>query len=261
MELERMATASDPSAQESSTAFSVRKSLVTPYVPYTIYVIAYAIFGVALGAAVGSFNIVYAAAVAAAIWFGLEGLHAIDLADGGVAIRLNNGIANVLGYAQVAVGSAIGVWLAYETTWQFLGLVALGALLGLAYNEEWLNGWLHDRDKITGLANFGVSWGMIPFYAGVAVMYPGLLTWSGTVGPVQTLGILVIGLGICIDAIRLNYLEGHGAIPRYEDVGIEHSRDHKSTAEEARAACHQANVINIPAWVCIGVGTLLLFAL
>lgn len=244
-------TDSDEAVAESSDlGFSVRRSLVTPYVPYTVYVLAYTLFGIALGTAFGSFDIIHALAVGAAIWFGLEGLHAIDLADDGVAVRLNNVVANRLGYAQVIAGSALGVWLAYETTWWYIALVAGGAVLGLAYNEEWFGGYLHDRGKVTGLANFGVSWGAVPFLAGYFLMHP-----------VINLGALVVAAGVAVDAIRLNYLEGHGALPRYEDVGIEHDRQHKSTAEEARAACHTANVINIGAWVLVGAGTALMFVL
>jgi len=250
----------EPGSEESSTAFSVSRSLVTPYVPYTVYVVAYAIFGAALGAATGTFKPILAVGVAAALWFGLEGLHAIDLADEGVAVRLDNDIANLLGYLQVVAGSAIGVWLAYVTSWAFLVLVGAGAFLGLAYNEEWFGGYLHDRDKVTGLANFGVSWGAVPFLAGVAVMYPGFLSWGGSAGVANTAGLLAIALGVGLDAVRLNYLEGHGAIPRYDDVGIDHDREHKSTAGEARAACHKANVMQIPVWVLLALGAVLMFA-
>lgn len=243
-----MATSDHPSDGSTDTAFSVRKSLVTPYVPYTVYVLAYTLFGVVLGSYFGSFNPWLAAGAGASIWFGLEGLHAIDLADDGVAVRLNNDIASMLGYAQLALGAGIGVLLAYSTTWFYLLLVVAGAFLGLAYNEEWFNGLLHDRDKKTGLANFGVSWGLVPFLSGYLVMQPRF-----------EVGILFICAAIVVDAVRLNFLEGHGAIPRYEDVGIEHNRDHKSSADEARAACHTANVWMISVWVLLAVGGMLLF--
>lgn len=230
--------------------FSLKRSLVTPYAPFTVYVLAYTLFGIALGSVYGAFDPVRAAAVCVAIWFGLEGLHAIDLADEGVATRMDNRVANVLGYSQVIAGSAIGVWLASQTTWWFLALVGAGALLGLAYNEEWFGGWLHDRDKITGLANFGVSWGAVPFYAGFAVVNQSV-----------TLGAVVVAAGVGVDAMRLNYLEGHGRIARYETVDIEHSRGHKSTGDEAREACHTANLYNLVAWVGIGLGTAVMFVI
>lgn len=239
--------------------FTIHSSLVTPYAPYTVYVLAYTALGVALGSVFGAYDIVHAGALFAAIWFGLEGLHAIDLADEGVAVRLHNPTAAYIGYGQVALGGALGVWLASQTTWRFLVLVAAGTLFGLAYNEEWFGGYLHDRDKITGLANFGLSWGAVPYLAGVSVVYPGFLGWSGAASPAQSLGLLLVGAAIAIDAVRLNYLEGHGAIPRYEDVGIEHDRDHKSSCAQARSACHQANVMMIPSWVLLAVAGHLIF--
>jgi len=245
-----MSTPPADGAGSGDTAFSVLRSLVTPYVPFTVYVVAYTLFGAALGAWTGTLNIINGLGVAAAIWFGLEGLHAIDLADEGVATRLNNSIANILGYVQVGLGSLLGVWLASRTTWWFLGLVAAGAFLGLAYNEEWFGGLLHDRDKLTGLANFGVSWGTVTFLAGYFVMYTALRP-----------ALALFALAVTIGAIRLNYLEGHGAIYRYEDVGIEHTREHKSTGDEARSACHTANVMMIPVWVLVAAGGWVLLVL
>lgn len=237
------------SGEQTDLGFSVRRSLVTPYVPYTIYVLAYTVFGVALGVgAGGSLDPLLVAGVGAAIWFGLEGLHAIDLADDGVAVRLDNAVANRLGYVQLVIGVSLGVTVSYFTSWWYLALVGVGGVLGLAYNEEWFGGLLHDRDKLTGLGNFGLTWGATPFLAGYFVVNQSV-----------SLGVAVVACGVAIDAVRLNYLEGHGKLPRYDDVGIEHTRENPSTGDEARAACHMGNVINIGAWVLVGVGTALLF--
>jgi len=230
---------------------------VTPYVPYTMYVLAYTVLGTALGSLFGGYDLATTVTLAAAIWFGLEGLHAIDLADDGVGTRFDNRIARALGYAQVAIGVALGVVVAVATSYAFLVLVSAGAFLGLAYNEEWFGGLLHDRDKKTGLGNFGLSWGAVPFLAGVTAMAPGFLVLDGGATVVQTLGVACIAVAVGLDAMRLNYLEGHGALPRYDDVGLEHDREHKSTCDEARGACHWGNVLMIPAWVAFATGAVL----
>lgn len=249
---EDMATerAKTPSAWGRGTAYTVARSVVTPYWPYTAYVMAYAAFGMGLAAVYGSFDAIIFAAAMVAIWFGLEGLHALDLADEGVATQMNNTVAYTAGALEVAIGVAVSAYIVWQTTIWFLPLVVVGTVLGLAYNLEWFGGLLHDRDRLTGLANFGVSWGGIPFLGGYIIVHHH-----------PPAGAVLVALGVCLDAIRLNYLEGHGRLSRYDLMGIEHDRNHKTGPEEARAACNKANVINLGAWAFIGAGVVALFVL
>ena len=241
------ATATEP--RNESVRRSILRSVVTPYWPFTVYVAAYAVAGIAIASAFSGFSYTVLFASIGAIYFGLEGLHALDLADEGVATDMDNRVAFTVGMMEVALGAALGITIAMITTLWFIPIVMVGTFLGMAYNLEWFDGLLHDRDKMTGLGNFGVSWGAIPFFGGFYVIHQSI-----------SIGVLVVTLGVGIDAARLNYQEGHGRIARYENTGIEHDRDHKSTGDEARSACHYGNMMSLGAWVSISIGFLLLFA-
>lgn len=236
--------------KEPGLGFSVYRSVLTQYWPMTVYVLAYTAVGMALGAYIGSFDITLAVLLLAALWLGLEGLHAIDLADEGVATRVDSTIGESLGWAQVALGGLVGVWIAYLTTWLFLIFVAFELFLGLAYNKEWFGGVLHDWDTKTGLANFSLAWGGIPALTGFFVM-------SGTV----TVGMVLVAIGIMFDAARLlSLFEASKPVP-YQDRHIEHTREYNRTPEWLTEQMHSRNMLNLIAWVFVAAGLTVMFVL
>lgn len=243
---------SEPATQTEprGLGFSVYRSVLTQYWPMTVYVLAYTAVGIALGAHVGSYDPLIAVMLLAGLWLGLEGLHAIDLADESVATRVNPKIGEYLGWTQVGMGGLVGVAIAYLTSWAFLLFVGVELFLGLAYNKEWFDGVLHDWDTKTGLGNFSLAWGGIPALTGFFVM-------SGTV----TIGMVLVAVGIMFDAARLLSLFEASKPAPYHDRHIEHTRQYDRSSEWLTDQMHSRNMLNLIAWVFVAAGLAVMFVL
>jgi len=228
---------------------SLFRSFLTEYWPFTAYVLAYMTVGTALAAAVAGFDAYVWGVYALGLWLGLEGLHAIDLSDETVAVQYDSRVQFWVGVAGLLAGIAVGIYLASITTWWFLLFVAAETFLGIAYNVELFGGALHDFDRPTGMANFALSWGFLPFLGGYFV----------TAGSVP-LGALVFGVGLALDAGRLILMFEVGKPAPYEDLGIEYAREFSPDPAWLGAATHRGNKMAMTAWSLMAVGLLLLFA-
>lgn len=243
-----MATSTTSTEREASIGYSIFRSLVTPYWVFSAYVLGYMTVGAALGGAVTGFSFDRYILMGVALWFGLEGLHAVDLASTTVALRLNNRVSKILGYTQVGIGGLIGVYLASQTSWLFLGFVGAALFFGLAYNEEWFEGIFHDNERLSGLLNFGFAWGIIPVLGGYFV-----------IAETIPLAMIPIGLAVMLDAIRVILLFESGKPAPYEDLDIFYNRDYEENIEMVRSATHTSNKLGTLSWVLFAVGTMGLF--
>jgi len=236
--------------EKASLRVSLFRSFLTEYWPFTAYVLAYMTVGVALAAATGVADLYVWAVYALALWLGLEGLHAIDLSDETVAVQYDSTIQFYVGVAGLLAGVGVGVYLASITTWWFLLFVAAETFLGIAYNVELFGGALHDFDKPTGMANFAISWGFLPFLGGYFIMAQSL-----------SIGILVFGLGLALDSARLLLMFEAGKPAPYEDLGIEYDRVFTQRPEWLGAATHQGNKMMMASWSLMATGLMVHFVL
>ena len=234
--------------EEKTVLGSMFRSIFTHYWMFTVYVLAYMTVGMALASVQHGWSWTTWLLAATTIWFGLEGLHAVDLAHEDVAVDINPTVQRVVGYTELAAGAALGIALALQTTLWFLAFVGVGTFLGVAYNEEWFEGFLHDYDKMTGIANFGFSWAVIPFLGAYFI-----------VAETITLGILLVSAGVMLDAMRLIWLFEVSKPAPYEDVGIKHEREYDPEPTEFVAQVHRANTLNLVAWAAIATGLVVLF--
>ncbi len=244
-----MATTSTTDDKAGFTG-SLARSFLTQYWPFTAYVLSYVTVGMGLAAAVGyTFDWFHAGLLLVAMWFGLEGLHAIDLAEADIATRLDRKAQMFAGVAGLGLGGIVGIYLASLTTWWFLVFVGVEVFLGLAYNLELFNGLLHDFDTPSGLANFGLSWGAIPFLAGYYVM-------AGDI----SFGVLLVALGIFLDAAQLISLFEISKPEPYDDLGIHHNRDVEQDVTAMNEVTHRGNKMAMAAWAFVALGFVVMFA-
>lgn len=237
-----------PQTDKASTATSVYRSFITQYWPFTAYVLSYVTVGAALAGAHYDWDWGIVGATLGGIWFGLEGLHALDLAGDDIALRMNGDIQTTVGVLGLVIGAGIGIAVAAMTTWLFLVFIAAEVTLGLAYNLEWYDGALHDFDTPTGLANFGMAWGAIPFLAGYFVL-------AETI----TLGAVLMALGIALDAMRLiRNFEVSKPAP-YEDLDIEYDRDIEQDTTLMNEIVYGGNKLSMASWALIAIGLVLMF--
>lgn len=244
-----MATA-DAEVETYPTRASILRSFLTQYWPFTAYVLSYATVGMVLGSVEGVWDWQLAGLGAIALWFGLEGLHAIDLAGSGIALRIDSRIQIIVGVVGLAIGAIVGVYVASVTSWLFLVFVAVELFLGLAYNMEWFNGLLHDFDTLSGLFNFGLSWGFIPFVAGFFIMAETL-----------TLGGFIIGLGVMVDAMVLISMFEISKPAPYDDLGIAHNREIDNDVTLMNEISHRGNKMSMVSWALFATGFVVMFVL
>jgi len=234
--------------QQKSILGSISRSVFTHYWMFTVYVLAYMTVGMALASVNHGWSWGTWGLAAATIWFGLEGLHAVDLAHEDIAINMDSRVQRIVGYVELAAGAVLGVALALHTTLWFLAFVGVGTFLGIAYNEEWFSGILHDHDTITGIANFGLSWAVIPFLGAYFV-----------VAQTLSVGILLVALGAMLDSMRLIWLFEVSKPAPYDAVGIEHDREYDPEPMEFVGEVHMANTLNMLAWGAISIGLVVMF--
>lgn len=228
----------------------VFRSFITQYWPFTAYVLSYATVGLVLGSLIGGWSWANAGLAMLALALGLEGLHAIDLADSDIALRFDSRIQMTVGVLMLAGGGLVGVYLASVTSWAFLGFVAIELFLGLAYNMEWFDGLLHDFDTPSGLLNFGISWGAIPFLAGYFVM-------AETV----TFGALLVSLGVMVDAMVTISMFEVSKPASYEDMNITHSREIDQDVTLMNEVTHRGNKLSMVSWSLLALGFVFIFIL
>lgn len=243
-----MAT-SDAAIERFGLAGSLARSFLTQYWPFTAYVMSYVTIGMALAAVPAGFDWTLAALTLVSMWFGLEGLHAIDLAAPDIATRVDSRVQVAVGAIGLGSGAALGVVIASLTTWWFLVFVAVEVFLGLAYNLELFDGLLHDFDTPSGIANFGVSWGLLPFLVGYFVMAESV-----------ALGALIFGLGVMFDAMQLISVFEISKPAPYDDLGIEHDREIEQNSDLMNEVAHRGNKMAMVSWTLMAVGLLVLFA-
>lgn len=241
-------TSAGTGTEKLGVSGSVIRSFLTQYWPFTAYVLAYVTVGMALGSVGGSWDWTVAALTLAAIWFGLEGLHAIDLAEPNIATRVDRRVQLAAGVIGLAIGAGLGVAVASMTQWTFLVFVAIELFLGLAYNMEWFGGYLHDFDTATGIANFGFSWGAVPFFVGFFVMADGL-----------TLGAALVGAGVALDAMQLIALFEISKPEPYNDLNIKHDRTIDQDTDLMNRVTHRGNKMAMLSWAFIALGLVVLF--
>lgn len=243
-----MATSYNPDEAGAGIVYSMYRSVVTQYWAFTAYVLAYMTVGAALAGALGHFSVELYVLLAVALWFGLEGLHAVDLSHQDVALRIDNRVSKIFGYGQVALGGVIGVYIAYITSWLFLGFVGAALFFGLAYNEEWFDGMFHDNERLSGIFNFGFAWGVIPVLGGFFVMAETL-----------HLGMFIIAAAVMADAFRVILLFESGKPAPYEDLDILYNRNYEENISMLRSVTHTANKLMMVSWTLFAVGLVVLF--
>lgn len=199
--------------------YSVARSIISHYWLFTAVVLAFTVWGAAI-APVWEWDVVLLLLLA--IFLGLEGLHDVDLAEDTVAVNIDPNVQRVVGYLFLAAGAAVGVVVAAMTTWLFIGIAVIEIFLGLAYNEEWFNGVLHDLDKF-GWFNFAFSWGTMPVVAGYfalaeTITIPAVLWGAAAFG----LSITVIYL---FEIVKVPVL--------YDTLGVKHDREHQFDEQTA----------------------------
>lgn len=216
-----MATIREPTAgaRAYSAPYSVARSLVSHYWMFTVVVLSFVVWGAVLAPTMDWEHLTL---LLVAVYLGLEGLHDIDLSDPDVAVDINPRIQWSVGYLMVAAGTLIGIYLAFQTTLAFAAIAVLELFLGLAYNEEWFGGYLHDLDQF-GWFNFALSWGFIPVVAGYYLMSGGL-----------SLAVMTAGLAAFGFSLAIIYCFEVSKVPTlYESIGVSHDRDYELSQSES----------------------------
>jgi hypothetical protein len=236
-------------ASSSDTVQSLYRSMVTQYWPFTVYVMAYVTVGMALGASAGGWNWSVWGIALATIWFGLEGLHALDLSEPDIATDIDPEYQTAFGATGLIIGSLLGLVLALLTSIWFLAFVVIGTATGVAYNLEVLDGTLHDHDRFPGVLNFGFAWGFVPAAGGFFLA-------AGTLTP----GAVLVSFGVMVDAMALITVFETSKPDVYDDLGIAHRRRQAYTLRDVTASNVRVNKMSLVSWVLLAAGVWLLVA-
>lgn len=228
-------------------AYSAYRSVLTPYWHFTVFPMAYATVGAAVGQLTGTnWDWTLWGATLAVIFFGYEGINALDLADETIAVDMDSRVQSVLGVAQLLLSVALAAYVAAQTTWLFLGLLVVDIVFGVFYTLEWFGGRLHDRDYVTGWGNLGFCVGWIPTLLGYVL-------FTGRVSP----GMALFAVGPLLHIGTLAWIEQDMKETHYDVLGIEHRRtDLESDTQRLKDRLVKLQMIHVLAFVAMAVGLL-----
>lgn len=233
-----------------SIADDLYRSVNNQYRYFTIGPTSSATIGAAIAAVSAGWDWTIWGLMVALFWIGDSGINSLDLSAEDINLQVNARVQRVASYAMVAVAVALGVALAWMTTWLFLVLVALMAFLGVAYARELFDGLLHDRDYPTGVANLSVTLGLLPMVSGYLLM-------AGTV----SLGVVLVGIGRSLHNGALHVLEDDTRTLKYERLGIEHDRDPDESFERLQRRVLLEHRLHLYAYGFTAAGLLVEFVL
>lgn len=229
---------------------SLAHALVNPYWLFNLFPITFATLAMGLAAVEHGWNWTVWGLTAACIWFVDNGLHDFDLAADGLAVGVDARVEFVVGGVQILVGVALGVWLAALTTWHFLGVLALATVCGMAYNLEWFDGLLHDRQHVTGVGNFALVVGGLSTYTGYLVL-----------ARQHSLGAALFALGPTIVVAGLHWVEEDVKPVKYEVYGVEHTREENPQFERLQRRVVKIVPMHLVAFVAMALGVFVEFVL
>jgi len=143
-----------------------------------------------------------------------QGMKSVDLSAESVNISVDSTIQSTIGVGMIVAGMAIGISLAWLTTWWYLGILGLVVLLGFAYVLEWFDGRLHDRKYMTGWNNLGFCIGWV-------------FTVSGYMFLAETLsvGIVVFAIGPMLSVGTMAWVTEDMKDEVYRQCEIDHDRE------------------------------------
>lgn len=235
---------------------SLARSLVTPIWTFNIYPLAYMSIGMIL-ATIGSSTWDWQlwALAAACIWFGDEGVHNYDLAPDDIAIQLDSRIQLIVGTVYLLIGLSLGVLLASLTSWWFLVLVGTGAFFSVAYNLEWFDGLLHDRDYVVGTGNLSFNVAGIPAFGGFFLFAH---SWAT---PLDLVGMGLVAVGLMCNLSGLDLLEQDAKEARYQIFATPSTRDVDANVERLQMRAMNAHLWNMACFWLLAIGLSITFLL
>lgn len=234
----------------STATRTLLRSVFTCHWPYTVAVLAYMTLGLVLASVSHgwSWSVFFTGGLM--VWFGVEGLHALKLSEEEVDTDTDNGLQRIFGYVELAVGVVFGATLASITTWAFFPFVAVGAALGVIYHESPILGRFRDMEECCGPVDIGVAWAVIPF-----------LGAHFAVAETVSVGVVILSVGVALDAARHLYLFSLSEPAPYSTSGIDYDRDEVSDESVHAAEVYRANTMAVAAMVIGVTGLVIMFGL
>lgn len=176
-------------------------------------------------------------------WIVDQGMKTLDISEEDLAVEMDARIQRAVGFLMVGTGAAIGITLAWMSTWAFLAVLLPGFFLGLAYNLEWFGGRLHDKEFLTGWGNLGLVLGWLTTMTGYLLLAEQV-----------TLGVVVFAVGPTLWLGTVIWTEADLKELIYEDAGFEYTRETELRPERLQERVHTSNLLTIVAFGAMAAG-------
>lgn len=228
---------------EAGLAYSLFRSVINQYVLYTFYPMAAMTLGLIIASLEVGWDWTIWGIAMAHMWFYDEGMKSVDLSADDINLDVNSNIQFTIGMGMILTGYGLGFVLARMTTiWYAVVLVFL-TLLGLAYNLEWFDGRLHDRQYVTG-------WGNLAFCLGWAPTVCGYILLAETV----SLGIVLFAVGPLLIKGTMGWIEEDMKDALYDLKDIKHERPTPTDVDRIKRRTLTSQLLRILAFVMMATG-------
>ncbi len=228
------------------TFYSIYKSIINPYVAYTFYPMASMSLGLIVASIHQGWDWTIWMVAMVHMWFYDEGMKSVDLSADDINLDINSNIQFAVGVLMILTGFGLAVVLASWTTIWYVPFVMFLTFLGLAYNLEWFDGVLHDRQYVTG-------WGNLAFCLGWAPAVCGYILFAETI----SLGIIVFAIGPMLVKGTMGWIEEDMKDTLYDMKGIKHNRPTPTNVERMKRRSLNSQVLNIVSFVAMSIGLMI----
>lgn len=133
-----------------------KKDIVDPYIPFTLLALAFPTLSMFIAP---DPNLYLGGLTLLALFIGLYGMHTWDRMKGAYQ-DASAKTQQILGGVLLLIAVSMGVYISIQVSYWLLIIVAIEALVGVAYNVELLDGLLHD--DMGGALTFGITWTFLP---------------------------------------------------------------------------------------------------
>jgi len=226
--------------------YSVYKSIINPYIAYTLYPMASMTLGLIVASLHHDWDWTIWMVAMAHMWFYDEGMKSVDLSADDINLDVNSNIQFTIGVLMILTGFSLAVVLANMTTIWYIPFVLFLTSLGFAYNLEWFDGILHDRQYVTG-------WGNLAFCLGWAPAVCGYILLAERI----SLGIIVFAIGPMLVKGTMGWIEEDMKDKLYEIKGIKHERPTPTDVDRMKRRSLISQLLNIASFIAMAVGLII----
>lgn len=227
---------------------SIFRSVFNQYWKYSFLPVSSATIGTAIASVNHSWDFQVWGLTVLVLWILDQGMKSLDLSEEDINLVIDSRVQMITGWIMIGAGIVLAIVLSMLTTLWLLCIIAACIILGLAYNLEWFDGRLHDREYLTGWGNLGFILGWLSTVLGYVALAESI-----------SVGIAVFAVGPMLSIGAIAWVEQDLKPEIYDAVGIEYTRAVDRNMARLRRRVLHSQLLRVAGFVAMAAGLVIEF--